>query len=112
MAGQAKSLAEIEADMKKTTINQSPGGGESPAHSGSGPGTPSRMPHPGGVGGGVLPHQLMFGAPGQQGRSGSPPKGDQSAFNSFIASMKAGGGLGRPEVSSRRLDNSSSLNEL
>lgn len=101
MAGQAKSLAEIEADLKKTTLNQSPAGGNSPSHSRSGPSSiPSNMAHPaGGVGGGgVLSHQMLFGAGGQQGRAGSPPKGDQSAFNSFIASMKAGGGLGGPEV--------------
>lgn len=105
MAGQAKSLAEIEADLKKTTLNQSPAGGNSPSHSRSGPASiPSNMAHPAvGVGGGVLSHQMLFGAGGQQGRAGSPPKGDQSAFNSFIASMKAGGGLGGPEVRSRSL---------
>lgn len=105
MAGQAKSLAEIEADLKKTTLNQSPAGGNSPSHSRSGPSIPSNMAHPAvGVGGGVLSHQMLFGAGGgQQGRAGSPPKGDQSAFNSFIASMKAGGGLGGPEVRSRSL---------
>ena len=94
MAGQAKSLAEIEADMKKATLNSSDGG-DSPAHPGSGPGTPASTGSQ--SGGGGLPPSLMFAA--SQGPGGSPSKGDQSAFNSFIATMKASGGLSLAEVS-------------
>lgn len=64
-AGQAKSLAEIEADMKKASVHQSPSGGDSPAHSGSGPGTPSHTAHPGGIrAGGGGSHNSMYQAPG------------------------------------------------